>query len=80
MGHGASNHYFFFYDGQVMHSEITVVLRLVSVGVSLEFHLYLMSCHVYILDDMTPYLRRERRNECHGDETLLVRIPTLYES
>jgi hypothetical protein len=33
-----------------------------------------------IFYDVTVYLRRERRNEFHLDETLLVRLPTLYES
>jgi hypothetical protein len=52
-------------------------IRPVSVGVSSKFYLHLMSCHVGILDDVASYLTRERRNEFHGNETLLARISTL---
>jgi len=31
-------------------------------------------------DEMAMYLRRERKNRFHLDETLLARLPTLYES
>jgi hypothetical protein len=46
-------------------------------GVSSEFHLHLMNCHISDFDDVARFLIRERRSE---DETLLARIPTLYES
>ena len=45
-----------------------------------KFHLHLMSCHISAFDDVARFLIRERRSEFHGDETLLARIPTLYES
>ena len=53
------------------------LLRPVLLGVSLELHLHLMNCHISIFDDVARFLRRERRSEFHGDETLLARIPTL---
>jgi hypothetical protein len=52
-------------------------VRLVSVEVSLEFHLHLISCHIGAFDDVAMFLRKERRSEFYGDET---RLPTLYES
>jgi hypothetical protein len=55
-------------------------VRPVLMEVSSKFHLHLMSYHVGIFDDVAPYLRRERRNEFHGDETLLTQLPTRNES
>jgi hypothetical protein len=39
-----------------------------------KFHLYVISCHISIFDDATMFLRRERRNEFHGDQTLSAQI------
>jgi hypothetical protein len=50
------------------------------VGVSLEFYLHLMSYHLSGFDDMARFFIRERISEFYEDETLLARIPTLYES
>ena len=49
-------------------------------GVPRKFHLYLIECHIGVFDDMLTFLRRERRNEFHLDQTLLTRLATLYES
>ena len=35
-------------------------IRLVSVKVSSEFYLYLMSCHISVFDDVARFLIRER--------------------
>jgi hypothetical protein len=45
------------------------------VGVSPEFHLFLISCQSD-LEDVTRVFRREEINEFHGHETLLPPIPT----
>jgi hypothetical protein len=50
------------------------------VGVSFKFYLHLINCHVGIFDDVAPYLRREKRNEFHKDETFLAELSTHNES
>jgi hypothetical protein len=41
-------------------------IRPVLVGVSSEFDFYLISFHISDFDDVTTFLRRQRRNEFHG--------------
>jgi hypothetical protein len=42
------------------------------VGVSSKFYLYLISYHISTFDDVATFLKRERRSEFYGDETLLA--------
>jgi hypothetical protein len=47
-------------------------VRPVSVGVSSKFHSCLISYHISTFDDVETFLKRERRSQIHGDETLLA--------
>jgi hypothetical protein len=47
-------------------------LRSVSIGVSPEFYLRLIECHISAFDDVATFSIRERRSEFHEDETLLA--------
>ena len=48
--------------------------------VALEFHLHLIRCHITIFDNVVTFLKREGKNKFHRDDTLLARLPILYES
>jgi hypothetical protein len=37
-------------------------LRPISVGVSLEFYLHLIACHICIFDDMSDVLMKREKN------------------
>jgi len=40
--------------------DLRFVLRPVSVGISSDFHLHLISCHIGVFDDVATFLRREK--------------------